>query len=507
MPEFESYDLIVAGGGTAGCLIAARIAENGVNPRTGDRLRVALFEGGPYFLDAREAPRPGYGAASRRRAVVNISYAEFRPEPWPYDGLQNKMLGGCGLHWGGNAYLPLKEDYDHWRWETGVDWSAESFRDAVDEITRVYNIHPSVEENMTSGNRLFRNAARTLGYETERVTMARQNCINCGYCGGGHLCKYDAKGSSLYYMHLAESNGVHIVTDAEVDKVLIERRGGRPVAGGIHYTRHGRRMEARAPKVLVTCGTAGTPVLLLRSGYGPRDVLGQQLLVENANVGRHLDGDINYMVDALFDTEIKDTRGGVERYSFRVNQGDQGYHNLNIYDSNMSAVDGAYPHVLALHEFAPDFGWEHKAYMKTACRRFGGINVALGAALWDKGTVTPAGRFEYDRTNPRVLKRLREGAELVVELYRHMEVRPVKVGAANPTRYGISHETSSCRAGESAANSVVNSDFESHDIENLFVASAAVIPRGNLSLSHIPTCVVAAHAWRRIVTNHFSRGA
>ena len=53
---------------------------------------------------------------------------------------------------------------------------------------------------------------------------------------------------------------------------------------------------------------------------------------------------------------------------------------------------------------------------------------------------------------------------------------------------------------------MVSSDFESHDVENLFVSSAAVIPCGNLSLAHIPVCVVAAYTWRRMVANHFSRG-
>ena len=44
--------------------------------------------------------------------------------------------------------------------------------------------------------------------------------------------------------------------------------------------------------MIVSCGTSGTPLLLYRSGYGPKDLLGQKLIVENDNVGRHLDGDL-----------------------------------------------------------------------------------------------------------------------------------------------------------------------------------------------------------------------
>ena len=46
----ETFDVIVVGAGTAGTVVASRIAENGINPSTGDRLKVGLFEGGPYYL-------------------------------------------------------------------------------------------------------------------------------------------------------------------------------------------------------------------------------------------------------------------------------------------------------------------------------------------------------------------------------------------------------------------------------------------------------------------------
>jgi len=507
MPEYDSYDLIIAGGGTAGCLIASRIAQHGINPRTGDRLRVALIEGGPYFIRGESELRPGYGVPERRKAVVNINYQEFRAEPWPYDGMQNKMVGGCGLHWGGNGLLPFREDYDHWRRETGVNWDEKILQAAVEEISKVYNLHPSISENMTTGNNLYRDAALAMGQDPKPSPMGRRNCINCGYCGSGHLCKYDSKGSSLYYIHECEKHGVKIIPDAEIEKVIIEKQGGRAIARGVHYTQHGQPREARAPKILVTCGTGGTPVVLMRSGYGPREILGDRLLVENKNIGKHLDGDIGHGVDALFDTAIKDSYGGVERYDFTISEANLGYQKLTSRDSKMSSIDEAYPHLLALHSFAPQLGWEHKNYMKTVCKHFGSIAITIGAALWDKGIVTPTGKYVYNRRHPGILKTLKEGTEFIVDLYSKMAIRPTRVNAAPPNRFSIAHQTSSCRAGESAQNSVVNSDFESHDVDNLFVSSAAVIPRGCLSFSHIPVSVVAAYTWRRMVENHFSRGA
>ena len=45
----KTYDLIIVGSGMAGFLLAARIAEKGVNPRNGEPLQVALVERGPYL--------------------------------------------------------------------------------------------------------------------------------------------------------------------------------------------------------------------------------------------------------------------------------------------------------------------------------------------------------------------------------------------------------------------------------------------------------------------------
>ena len=46
-PDDETFDVIVVGAGTAGTVVASWIAENGINPSSGDRLKVGLFEGGP----------------------------------------------------------------------------------------------------------------------------------------------------------------------------------------------------------------------------------------------------------------------------------------------------------------------------------------------------------------------------------------------------------------------------------------------------------------------------
>ena len=68
MPQ-ASYDVAIVGAGFSGPMLAANIAEKGVHPKTGDRLKVALVEAGPYL---KGTPRPGYGHPVRRQRFTNL---------------------------------------------------------------------------------------------------------------------------------------------------------------------------------------------------------------------------------------------------------------------------------------------------------------------------------------------------------------------------------------------------------------------------------------------------
>ena len=117
MPAQKNYDLIIVGSGIGGSILAARIAERGVNPKDGERLRIAMLEAGPYW---KGDPKPGYGIPLRRRMITNVMTDDSSDRMWPWGMV--KMVGGSTNHYGASVYLPYEVDYKHWVAE-GTDWT------------------------------------------------------------------------------------------------------------------------------------------------------------------------------------------------------------------------------------------------------------------------------------------------------------------------------------------------------------------------------------------------
>jgi len=77
--------------------------------------------------------------------------------------------------------------------------------------------------------------------------------------------------------------------------------------------------------------------------------------------------------------------------------------------------------------------------------------------------------------------------------------------ATGPLRVGReTMQVGSCRAGADRSISVVNSDFESHDVENLLICDGSVLPRIASDGYGAPVATVATYAAQRIVKKHFS---
>ena len=502
----KKYDVAIVGAGFSGPILAAKISEKGVNPRNGDRLRIAMIDAGPYYQGS---PRPGYGSPLKRRVFTNLEDEYEEAYLWNREPSLAKIVGGSSLHWGAQAFLPFPADYLHWQKETGVDWSEDNLRSSVAEIRREFNVHPYPDGIDTVGNQLFYKVARQMGYGAQRQEGARRNCIYCGFCNSPMMCKYDSRASTnVTYIPVAEKHGVEIVPDTYIEKLLIEVKGGRGIVTGMICQPKGAEpYRILADKVIVSCGFMNTPLLLLRSGYGPKDWKGNPILVENNNIGKHIDGHPTTPgVSALFDDLMGDGElASVGGYFMIHDERPDGEGRL-LFRAGFGSLP--LPAAAAANTFAPLYGREHKKYMKEkGVLRTGSLSPSVSKAT-GRWYINPDGKLLYGGDHSLTIRRVKEGMEIARSVLEKMGARRI-----TPTNNPItispqiagSHKVGSCRAGADPKESVVNLNFESHDVDNLLICDGSVLPRVTTGNTGTPQASVSVFAAGKIIERNFKK--
>ncbi|MBX3279327.1 MAG: GMC family oxidoreductase [Acidobacteria bacterium] len=583
MAEIRNYDVVIVGGGTAGCIVAAKLSEKGIDPSTGAKLKIAMIEAGAYL---KGDPRPGYGIPLRRQSYTNIPRDIKFGRNYVTPQGRGRGVGGSSLVFGSGAWTPFDEDYDEWQEETGVDWTKENFKPAVDEALRVFNVHlqpPATFSNRRS-TELFRKTAEGMGYELRPGHgRAVKNCIFCGHCADRQLCKYDSKqGTLVTHAPIADRNGVDIIANARAKRIIIERSGGRAVARGVVIKKldlpdhiypgdefadwdSAREITVLAKKVIVSCGDLETPPLLFASGYGSKEDCGDRLIVENPNVGRNIDGHYGeggqVGVVGLFDERVSGQDGGwgVDEFlHFQTKVGDDRIVLLNGYGAPpFYGFFHGIPERIALSPFAPPagqvfadaipllppFGQAHKDFMRGICNPWvepteasmrarepmlRAARIAVDTKLprrAPRGRITSessvqifgpeivaysreTGKEEriYRSIHPEVHKTFAAGQEIAKKILEKMGAKKIIAEPIIP-RGGLTFKwlVGGVRAGVDPKNSVINQNFESHDIDNLMIVDAGSIPRSPTLGLFLTVGITAIFASDRIVARHFTR--
>lgn len=275
MTDLGTYDFIVVGGGTAGCVVAARLAQNLAR-------RVLLVEGGP----SDEGDKKILTLARWQELLgteLDYDYA-IEPQVRGNDRIRHsrgKMLGGCSSHNSAIAFVPPAVDFDRWVTEGADGWSAREVARYFDRLRTKVDLEKSDSNNACV--EAFLESCEAAGYPRSDFEQPFD-----GGAGWFFLNKHGTRRSSasVAYLHpLAEqSENLHILTNTRVTRVLIE--GGRTV--GID-TDAGRAWTTG--EVVLCAGAFDTPKLLLLSGIGPAEHLweiGVPVVADLPGVGEHL---------------------------------------------------------------------------------------------------------------------------------------------------------------------------------------------------------------------------
>ncbi|KAL8906835.1 MAG: hypothetical protein Q9171_006115 [Xanthocarpia ochracea] len=297
--EVVETDVVIIGSGCGGGVCAKNLAEAGHRVLVTDRA---------YHFDAKHLPMSSTDAGIHLFHNGGIDTSD-----------DNSVAFLAGQAWGGGGTINWSASLQtqgfvrqEWANEGLSFFTSSEYQDCLDRVCQRMGVSTKYVEH-NENNRVLIEGARKLGFSAKEVPQnTGGNKHYCGYCTLG-CGAAEKQGPVVSWLPDAANAGAQFMEGFEADKVVFDSVNGRMIATGVEGTwtsrdeiggvsgsnKIKRKILIKAERVVISCGTLHSPLLLLRSG------------LTNPHIGRNLHCHPATLVAGVFPQEIRPWEGGI----------------------------------------------------------------------------------------------------------------------------------------------------------------------------------------------------